>query len=194
MPPLKTVCVYCGSSTRVDPIYREMAARMGELLAKSGFDLVYGGGRLGLMGVVADSALANGAYVTGIIPVLLKEREECHTGLSKIKVVDTMHTRKRKMSEQADAFIILPGGFGTLDELFEILTWRQLQMHDKPIIIINTKGYWDLLKALIYHIIEEKFATPAHATFAHFVASPDEAIDILTEVPEPELGVAGQHI
>lgn len=194
MSALKTICVYCGASTRVDSIYRETAARTGELLAKSGFNIVYGGGRLGLMGIMADSALANGTHVTGIIPKLLKEIEGTHPGLSKIEIVDTMHTRKRKMSELADAFIILPGGFGTLDELFEILTWRQLQMHDKPIIVVNTNGYWDSLKDLIYNIIEEKFATPAHAAFAKFVSSPDEAIDTLIDVPEPKLGFAGQHV
>lgn len=194
MPAIKTVCVYCGASTRVDAIYKETAARTGELLAKSGFNVVYGGGQLGLMGLVADNAVANGAHVTGIITTLLEGIEGTHPGLANIQVVDTMHTRKRKMSELADAFIILPGGFGTLDELFEILTWRQLQMHDKPIVIINTNGYWDPLKNLIRKVIEEKFATPAHATFATFVTSPDEGIDLLIEAPEPEMGFAGQHV
>ncbi|MBW8310015.1 MAG: TIGR00730 family Rossman fold protein [Candidatus Paracaedibacteraceae bacterium] len=194
MSALRTICVYCGASSRVDAIYRETAARTGEILARSGFNVVYGGGRLGLMGIVADNALANGAHVTGIIPTLLQDIEGAHPGLSTIEIVDTMHTRKRKMSELADAFIILPGGFGTLDELFEILTWRQLQMHDKPIVIINTNNYWNPLKMLISNIIEEKFATPAHATFAKFVASPDEAISALTDLPEPELGFAGQHV
>ncbi|MBX3487220.1 MAG: TIGR00730 family Rossman fold protein [Candidatus Paracaedibacteraceae bacterium] len=194
MSGIKTVCVYCGASTRVDAIYRDVAARTGEMLAKSGFNVVYGGGRLGLMGIVADNALANGAYVTGFIPTILREAEGAHPGLSHLEVVDSMHTRKRRMSELADAFIILPGGFGTLDELFEILTWRQLQMHDKPIFIINTNGYWDPLKSLIHKVIEEKFATPAHATFATFVASVDEAIDLLVDVPEPELGFAGHHV
>ncbi len=194
MSALRTICVYCGASTRVDAIYRETAARTGELLAKSGFNVVYGGGRLGLMGIVADNALSHGTHVTGIIPTLLKDIEGTHPGLSKVEIVDTMHTRKRRMSELADAFIILPGGFGTLDELFEILTWRQLQMHDKPIVIINTKGYWDPLKALIQNIIEEKFATPAHATFAKFVVTADEAIGVLTEEPAPELEFVGQHI
>ncbi|WP_010298872.1 TIGR00730 family Rossman fold protein [Candidatus Odyssella thessalonicensis] len=194
MSALKTICVYCGASTRVDAIYRETAARTGELLARSGFNVVYGGGRLGLMGIVADNALAHGSHVTGIIPTLLEKIEGTHPGLSETEVVDTMHTRKRKMSELADAFIILPGGFGTLDELFEILTWRQLQMHDKLIVIINTNGYWDPLKALIHNIIEEKFATPAHATFAKFVATPDEAIHVLIQEPEPELAFSGQHI
>lgn len=194
MSAIKTVCVYCGASTRVDDIYKDTAAKTGELLAKSGFNVVYGGGRLGLMGIVADSALANGAHVTGITPTILKDLEGAHSGLSELVIVDTMHTRKRKMSELADAFIILPGGFGTLDELFEILTWRQLEMHDKPIIIVNVNNYWDPLKALINNIIEEKFATAAHATFSRFVSSPNEAIDTLTEAPEPELEFAGQHV
>lgn len=190
----KRVCVYCGASTRVDEIYRQAAIRLGEMLAKSGMDLVYGGGRLGLMGLVADSALANGAHVIGYIPKILERFEGSHSGLSYLEVVDTMHTRKRKMAEIANAFVILPGGFGTLDELFEILTWRQLNMHNKQIIIINTNNYWDPLKNLIHNIIEEKFATSTHATFATFVNNVDEAIEKLIEYPESDIGFEGQNV
>ncbi|WP_133127278.1 TIGR00730 family Rossman fold protein [Legionella nagasakiensis] len=182
MPAIKTIGVYCGASNYADAPYQEVAARTGELLAKSGFNIVYGGVRLGLMGILADHALANGGYVTGIIPALLTELEGAHPALSDIQIVDSMHTRKLKMSALADAFIILPGGFGTLDELFEILTWRQLRLHDKPIIIINTIGYWDPLKALVHNVIEEKFAAPGHANLVSFVLTIDEAIDTLTEV------------
>lgn len=194
MKKLKRVCVYCGASTRVDEIYRQTALRLGEMLAKSGMDVVYGGGRMGLMGLVADSSLAHGAHVVGYIPRILEKFEGAHSGLSYIEVVDTMHTRKRKMAELADAFVILPGGFGTLDELFEILTWRQLQMHNKQIIIINTNNYWEPLKALIHNIIQEKFATPAHATFATFVNDVDEAIDKLLEFPVVDSSFEGQNI
>lgn len=182
MPVIKTIGVYCGTSEQADPSYKEVAARTGELLAKSGFNIVYGGVRLGLMGILASNALANGGYVTGIIPSLLTELEGAHPSLSEIQIVDTMHTRKQRMSELADAFIILPGGFGTLDELFEVLTWRQLQLHDKPIIIVNTMGYWAPLKALVHNVIEEKFAAPGHANLVNFVSTIDEAIDSLTEV------------
>lgn len=188
------VCVYCGASNRVDKIYRDTAERLGEMIARSGMDMVYGGGRLGLMGLVADSALAYGAHVVGYIPELLETAEGAHSGLSYLEVVDTMHTRKRKMTEIADAFVILPGGFGTLDELFEILTWRQLQIHNKPIFVINVNGYWDPLRELIHSIIRENFATPTHATFLTFVSSVDEAIEKLTELPGEIQEFAGQHV
>lgn len=179
MRNIQSVCVYCGASVRADKIYKDAALRMGEVLARSGLQVVFGGGKLGLMGLVADGALANGGRVIGIIPKHLERFEGAHNNLSELHVVDTMHTRKKKMSELADAFIVLPGGFGTLDELFEILTWRQLQMHEKPVIIVNINGYWDPLKKLIHNIIEQNFATSGHALFATFVDSPDEVLDIL---------------
>jgi uncharacterized protein (TIGR00730 family) len=179
MRDIQSVCVYCGASGRVDKIYKDAALRMGEVLARAGLQVVFGGGKLGLMGLVADNALANGGRVIGIIPKHLEKFEGAHLNLSELHVVDTMHIRKQKMSELADAFIVLPGGFGTLDELFEILTWRQLQMHEKPVIIVNVNGYWDPLKKLIHNIIEQNFATPIHALFATFVDSPDEVLDAL---------------
>lgn len=194
MSQIKSVCVYCGASTRVDDVYREAAARLGENLARAGLNVVYGGGRLGLMGIVAESALNHGAYVTGIIPKHLEKFEGAYPGLSELHVVDTMHTRKRKMSELSDAFIILPGGFGTLDELFEITTWRQLQLHDKPIIVVNVNGYWDALKALVHNTVEHKFALPTHGQFIQFVDSPDEILDRLMNEPEPEIEFVGDVI
>lgn len=193
MRNIQSVCVYCGASVRAEQIYKDAASRMGEILARAGLQVVFGGGKLGLMGIVADNALAHGARVIGIIPKLLEKFEGAHPKLSELHVVDTMHTRKKKMSDLADAFIILPGGFGTLDELFEILTWKQLQMHDKPVIVVNVNGYWDPLKKLIHNIIEQRFAPTSHALFATFVDSPDEVLDILenrTTVPikEPSVG------
>lgn len=193
MGNIQSVCVYCGASMRAEQIYKDAASRMGEVLARAGLQVVFGGGKLGLMGIVADNALANGARVVGIIPKLLEKFEGAHPKLSELHVVDTMHTRKKKMSDLADAFIILPGGFGTLDELFEILTWKQLQMHDKPVIIVNVNGYWDPLKKLIHNIIEQHFAPTSHALFATFVDSPDEVLDILenrdtTPIREPSVG------
>ncbi|WP_032112591.1 TIGR00730 family Rossman fold protein [Candidatus Paracaedibacter symbiosus] len=193
MGNIQSVCVYCGASVRADQIYKDAAVRMGEVLAKAGLQVIFGGGKLGLMGLVADNAMANGARVIGIIPKLLENFEGAHPSLSELHIVDTMHTRKKKMSELADAFIVLPGGFGTLDELFEILTWRQLQMHDKPVIIVNVNGYWDPLRKLIHNIIEQNFAPTGHALFATFVDSPDEVLDILengieSRLKEPSVG------
>lgn len=193
MTNIQSVCVYCGASVRAEKIYKDAASRMGEILARAGLQVVFGGGKLGLMGIVADNALAHGARVVGIIPKLLEDFEGAHPTLSELHIVDTMHTRKKKMSDLADAFIILPGGFGTLDELFEILTWKQLQMHEKPVIVVNVNGYWDPLKKLIHNIIEQHFAPTSHALFATFVDSPDEVLDILenrniTHLKEPNVG------
>lgn len=181
MGNIHSVCVYCGASMRADKIYKDSAIRLGEVLARSGLQVVFGGGKLGLMGLVADSALANGGRVIGIIPKLLENVEGAHPNLSELHVVDSMHTRKRKMVELSDAFIVLPGGFGTLDELFEILTWRQLQIHTKPVIIVNVNGYWDPLKKLIHNVIEQNFAPSGHTLFATFVDSPDEVLNILQQ-------------
>ncbi len=194
MVKAKNICVYCGASTRADHVYQEAALRLGEVLARAGLSVVYGGGRLGLMGLIADSAIAHGTQVTGYIPKILTKYEGAHPNLTEIHIVDTMHTRKRMMSEHADAFVILPGGFGTLDELFEILTWRQLQMHDKPIIVVNVNNYWDPLKALIHNVVEQKFATPAHAQFVTFVQSVDEVLNVLIDAPESGIDFAGQLV
>jgi len=147
--PPRTVCVYCGASTGVRPQYRAAATRLGELLGRNGIDLVYGGGLRGLMGATADAALAAGARVTGIIPGHMKSLEVDHPGLTELIVVDSMHARKQLMVDRSDAFVVLPGGIGTLDETFEILSWKQLGLHDKPIIIVNIDGFWDPLLTLL---------------------------------------------
>ncbi|MEJ0062113.1 MAG: TIGR00730 family Rossman fold protein [Alphaproteobacteria bacterium] len=160
--PIDSVCVYCGSSNRVDEAYKDVARAVGRGLAEKGKRIVYGGGRVGLMGIVADAALAAGGKVTGIIPEHIQSREVEHTGLTELIVVADMHTRKRMMVERSDAFVILPGGFGTLDETFEILTWKQLNLHAKPIVIYNACGYWDHLLALIRGLVDAGFAPPAN--------------------------------
>jgi uncharacterized protein (TIGR00730 family) len=142
---IRRLCVYCGSSPGVDPRYREAARALGGGLAARGIELVYGGGRNGLMGLVADAVLAGGGKVTGVIPLHLQNRELAHVGLSELLVVDSMHERKRVMAERADAFAVLPGGIGTLDETVEILSWRQLGLHDKPIYVVDIAGYWSPL-------------------------------------------------
>lgn len=184
MTIIKTVCVYCGASSRVESIYQDVAFQTGSLIARAGFQMVYGGGRLGLMGLVADGAIAGGAHVTGVLPTVLLEREGPHPQLSDMHIVDSMHTRKYKMSELADVFVVLPGGFGTLDELFEIITWRQIELHNRPIVIVNTDGYWDGLKTLIHHVIDQRFAQPHHKEFVTFVSTPEEMIALLKPAEE----------
>ena len=144
-----SVCVYCGSRTGADPRHADAARALGSFLGARGARLVYGGGRVGLMGVVADAALAAGALALGVIPRSLMEREVGHRGLTELQVVETMHERKRRMAEQADAFVALPGGIGTFEELFEVWTWRQLGYHDQPIGLLNVAGYYDPLLAFM---------------------------------------------
>ena len=157
MNEIRSVCVYCGSSGQVDPRYRDAATRLGRGLAVRGITMVYGGGRIGLMGLAADSCLAAGGEVIGIIPDFLQQREVDHPGVKQLIVVGSMHARKQRMTELADAFAILPGGLGTLDEFFEILTWKQLGLHSKPIILIDSGGYWQPLLALLEHLVDKRF-------------------------------------
>ena len=139
------VCVYCGSRSGTQPAFAAAARQIGSLIGQHGWQLVYGGGRAGLMGTVADAALAAGAAVTGVIPRSLMEREVGHLGLTQLHVVDTMHQRKQMMAERSDVFLALPGGIGTFEELFEVWTWRQLGYHDKPVGLLNVAGYYDRL-------------------------------------------------
>jgi hypothetical protein len=154
----KRICVFCGSSSRVDQSYKDMATRLGHLMAEADLDLVYGGGRVGLMGLVADSVLAGGGKVSGIIPQFLHDHEVAHTGVTDLEITDSMHARKQRMYELSDAFVILPGGLGTLDETMEVLTWTQLGLSRKPVILCNVGGFWDPLLALIDHTIATGFA------------------------------------
>ncbi|MGE0108978.1 MAG: TIGR00730 family Rossman fold protein [Bdellovibrionales bacterium] len=154
----KSVCVYCGSSNHVNGAYMDLARDLGTYLGQKDIRLIYGGGHVGLMGEVADSCLKAGGAVTGIIPAHLHEREVQHNGLTELIVVDSMHERKSIMAERAEGFITLPGGFGTMDETFEILTWKQIGLHNKPIIIYNIDGFWDSLLELIQDMIDTSFA------------------------------------
>src|SRR5207249_47919 len=151
MATVQRLCVYCGSSDRVDEVYRQAAVELGHALARHGVELVYGGGRVGLMGLCADAALAAGGRVTGIIPRHLHDFEIGHHGLTELHVVESMHERKRMMFELADAVAVLPGGLGTLDETFEVITWRQLRLHDKPIVVVDIAGYWQPFQDLVEH-------------------------------------------
>ncbi|OYT72992.1 MAG: Rossman fold protein, TIGR00730 family [Chloracidobacterium sp. CP2_5A] len=160
MSRLKRVCVYCGSQAARAAAYREAAQMVGKALAQRGIELVYGGGQVGLMGVVAAAALGAGGRVIGVIPERLLEREAAHLGVTEMYVTRTMHERKARMMELSDAFIALPGGIGTLDELFEIWTWRQLGYHAKPVGLLNVAGYYDGLLTFLDRAVEEGFLTP----------------------------------
>ncbi len=159
---IKSVCVYCGSAAGVRPAYAEAARALGTLLAREGIELVYGGGRVGLMGVVADAALAAGGRVTGVIPHALQAREVGHEGLTTLHVVTTMHERKALMAKLADAFVAMPGGLGTLEELAEVLTWAQLGVHRKPCGLLDVEGYYAPLTAFFDHAVAEGFVRPEH--------------------------------
>jgi uncharacterized protein (TIGR00730 family) len=155
--PIKSICVYCGSGFGDDPIFAENAAALGRSMAEQGINLVYGGGNVGLMGTVAQAVLDHGGYVTGIIPDFLKSRERLLDEVQETIVVPDMHTRKRLMFEKADAFVALPGGIGTLEELVEQMTWSQLGRHTKPILMLSTKGFWKPLLTLIAHMRDQGF-------------------------------------
>ncbi len=176
---MKYICAYCGVSDRGDPIYKQAAADLGAALAKQNATLIYGGARFGLMGVLADAMVASKAHVVGFTTEHIHTYEGSHEDISELYVLENMHARKHAMFDKADAFIILPGGFGTLDEFFEVLTWRQIRLHDKPIIVLNINGYWNPLKALLQHIRDQNFAQPETARLCTFVDSVAEAIHAL---------------
>ncbi|MCB8819974.1 LOG family protein [Microvirga rosea] len=160
MPVIKSICVYCGSGFGDDPVFAQNAAALGRAMAERGINLVYGGGNVGLMGTVAQSVLDHGGYVTGIIPDFLKAREKLLEDVQETITVPDMHTRKQLMFEKADAFVALPGGIGTLEELVEQMTWAQLGRHTKPILMLNIKGFWKPLLSLLAHMRNEGFIRP----------------------------------
>jgi uncharacterized protein (TIGR00730 family) len=190
MADLRALCVYCGSSDRVDGRHLEAAAALGKAAARRDVRIVFGGGRVGLMGVLADAALAAGGAVTGIIPRHLMAREVGHEAIGDLKVVATMHERKMLMCDLSDAFCVLPGGFGTLDETFEIVTWRQLELHDKPVVLVNLAGYWDPLVRLIEHQAAAGYVRPAHLAMLQVVESVEAVFEAVAAAPQPRLGPA----
>ena len=180
---IKSVCVYCGSSSKADEVFKKAAADLGKLLADNNIRLVYGGGHVGLMGIAADAAMNGGGEVVGIIPKHIADKEIAHDSLTELHVVDTMHERKQMMVDAADAFLILPGGLGTMDEFFEIFTWWQLGLHDKPIIIVNIDGYWSPLLSLIDHIVGHKFARADDRQYLGVVDRVEEVMTALDRSP-----------
>jgi uncharacterized protein (TIGR00730 family) len=177
--PIKSVCVYCGSRMGNDPAYGADAQALGVALARNGWRLVYGAGDVGLMGTVARAAQDAGAETFGVIPQHLVDWEVGKTDLTTYIVTETMHERKKVMFMNSDAIALLPGGAGSLDEFFEVLTWAQLGLHSKPIVLINTNDYWDLLLALLDHVIAQGFAKNSVKDFFKIAATPEEAIKLL---------------
>jgi len=194
MASIASVCVYCGSSLGANPRHAEAARQLGAELAAHGIRLVYGGGRIGLMGQVADAVLAGGGRVIGVIPEHLQVLEKGHRGVTELRVVASMHERKNLMFELSDAFIILPGGFGTLDEAFEMLTWRQLQLHDKPILFLSIDGYWAPFGSLVDQVIAEGFARESSRQLFSVVDAVEDVIPTLLRQPAPAIPNAVQRL
>ena len=178
MPNQLRICVFCGSSDGTDPIYARTAKELGRRIAEKGMGLVYGGATVGLMGILADAALAEGAEVVGVMPNVLMDREIAHRGVTHFHVVKTMHERKALMYEQAEAFIALPGGYGTLDEFVEIVTWALLKIHQKPCILINTSGYYDSFLAFLDHAMSQGFIKPETRKLIQVASDAESALAI----------------
>ncbi|ODN68836.1 TIGR00730 family Rossman fold protein [Methylobrevis pamukkalensis] len=182
MATIQSICVFCGSSTGRNPAHLRAAIILGEAMAAAGIRLVYGGGSIGLMGAVARTVLEAGGEVTGIIPEFLVNRERMLEGVADLVVVDDMHTRKRLMFEQSDAFVALPGGIGTLEEVVEQMTWAQLGRHAKPIVLANIDGFWDPLNVLLEHMAEEAFIRPGFELSYLTVSDPELIVPTIVEV------------
>ena len=180
--PIRSLCVYCGSATGRDPVHAEVARSVGALLAANGIRLVYGGGNVGLMGIVADAVMAGGGTVLGVIPVGLFETEQGHRGITELIEVGSMHDRKARMAAESDGFLALPGGLGTLEELAEILTWAQLGIHTHPVAVLNIDGFWDPILGFLDGAVDAGFMRPASRLLLREVRSVDQIL--------PELGAA----
>jgi len=175
----RRIAVYCGSAHGNDPAFLTEAVALGTAIAAAGLGMVYGGASVGLMGAAADAALAGGAEVIGVLPEVLAGSEIAHAGLTRLEVVPTMHTRKARMVKLADAFLILPGGYGTLDELMEIVTWKQLRLHSKPCVLINTAGYWDGLLSFLDSTVAAGFLKPENRKLLQVAGNAAEAVGLV---------------
>ena len=183
MDQINSVCVYSASSTKIDEVYFNAARQLGQLLAKRRIRLINGAGSIGLMRSVADAVLENGGEVTGVIPKFMVEQGWHHTGLSKLIEVESMHERKQLMADLSDAVIALPGGCGTLEELLEIITWKQLGLYLNPIFILNTNGFFDPLLDMLTRAIDENFMRRQHGEIWHVATTPEEAVELIYTVP-----------
>lgn len=182
---IKRICVFCGSNAGNDPRYQEVARRLGAMLALEEIDLVYGGGSVGLMGVLADAVLEGGGHAIGVIPQALWNREVGHTGLSQVHIVDSMHERKRMMAELSDAFIALPGGLGTLEEIFEVWTWAQLGIHRKPVGFLDVAGFYEPLQDFLDRAVVAGFIKREHRAAALYETAPDRLLQLLLDYEPP---------
>ncbi len=190
---LTSICVFCGASAGLDPAYTQAAKTLGQTLAENGVRLVYGGGAVGLMGVVADAAMAAGGEVIGVIPQSLKDAEVGHSGLTRLEVVDGMHARKARMAELSDAFIALPGGLGTLEELFEVWTWGQLGYHQKPLGLLDVNRFYSKLSHFLDHLVEEGFVRLPHRAMLQRNECASELLQLLNQwQPSGETRWSGQ--
>jgi uncharacterized protein (TIGR00730 family) len=176
---MKRVCVFAGSSFGARSSYRRSAEELGRALAGRGIEVVFGGGRVGLMGALADAALGAGAQVIGVIPAALEAKELGHTGLTELRVVKSMHERKATMADLSDGFIALPGGWGTLDELFEVLTWGQLGLHSKPCGVLNVDGYFDRLLSFMEYLVDERFVRSENGAMLAVATTPGALLDLM---------------
>ena len=195
MVAVRAVCVFCGSSAPADPRYRDAARALGALIARRNVTLVYGGGGVGLMGELADAALAQGGRVIGVIPASLFAREVSHTGLTELREVTSMHERKQLMYDLSDAFVALPGGLGTLEELAEVATWSQLGLHSKPVVLLNAGGFWDPLVAQLDLMTRTGLLKPAGRDLIRQARSADEALSVLTAAApaQPEKQITAEE-
>ena len=183
MNKIASVCVYSASSTKIDPVYFDTAYELGTLLGQQHIRLINGAGNMGLMSAVSDAALAAGGEVTGVIPSFMDEKEWHHTGLTRLVEVESMHERKKMMADLSDAVIALPGGCGTLEELLEIITWKQLGLYLNPVVILNVKGYFDPLLAMLQRAVEENFMRTQHGSIWHVAKTVREAVELVHTVP-----------
>jgi uncharacterized protein (TIGR00730 family) len=183
---MKQICIYCGSSDRISQVYLDAAYKMGKAVAQQGITIIYGAGSTGMMGSVADGALDAGGKVWGVIPRIFDTPQLAHKGLTHYEVTDNMHTRKARMADLADGFIALPGGFGTFEELFEIITWAQIGLHCKPIGLLNTNGYYDFLLGMANHAAQEGFMYQEHLQLFSHAADPDSLLEQMMNYQPPE--------
>ena len=191
---IKSLCVFSGSRVGENGHFREAAVRLGKMMAERGIRMIYGGGNIGLMGLAATAVLQNGGQVVGIIPEFLQSLEVGNPGVTELIVVEDMHERKAKMYEMSDGFVALPGGLGTLDETLEIATWKQLQLHTKPIVVLNIDGFWDPLTDLLEHVVASGFAHAAMPGLISSVDTVEGVFDAVSDAPAPNREILLSHL
>ncbi len=194
MPKVSAICVYCGASEKADPKYKEYAVQLGRLMVQENIALVYGGSQIGLMGATADAVLEGGGNVYGVLPEHLETYEKGHAGITQLTITKDMHQRKKQMFKMAEAFVIMPGGFGTMDEMFEIITWKQLRLHSYPVIIVNVDGYWDALLKLFDSIISKNFASESTRSLYTVVDKVEDIIPTILKMPVPTIEAKDERI